>query len=987
MLFDSDFYDTFVEDDSGSACHNLFADSFNTFNIPNDSFNIFYMNSRSLCKHFFDIQDYLSCLSHSFSILGFSETWFRDNPPPYVNIPSYDLVHSSRSHKTGGGAALFISKTLSYRVRNDIMPSSSDYECVFIEIQRAHFRNVIVGIIYRPPGTKLDTFHLNFDHCLHTISSENKLCYLMGDFNVDFLKCFEHQPTDDFVNTIFSYGFRPLIDQPTRITPHSSTLLDNILTNNDANISAGILNTDITDHLPLFQITTSFFGNSKHSAKTYFKRNINPDTLRSFTVDIESLDWGEVYQCNDADDAYNKFTSHFSKSYNRHFPLVQRHPSRMKNNQPWITPAIARSSNRKNKLYRRYLRSPSDANKCLYTRYRNRLTTVLRLAKKTFYARKFEMCKNNMKSTWREINKVLGKGKRAAIPEYCSDGEDVFSNPADIADSFNSYFTKIGPSLAHRIPSSHTHFMDYLQSSNSTASSLFLLPTDSLEIMEISKNLCGNTSPGFDGIRSSVVKSIISHISHPLAFIFNLSLSTGTVPQNLKVACVTPIFKSGDSHNIHNYRPISVLPCFSKILERIIVNRLTKFLSKNNILSPHQFGFRSGHSTDMALIHFTDCISSSLSKKLYTAGIFMDLSKAFDTIDHNILISKLDFYGVRGRALDWFKSYLHQRRQFTIINNVESSWKYISYGVPQGSILGPLLFLLYINDIHSSSTTVSFLLFADDTTITFSHCNLQSLVNQLNAELINISSWFKSNKLSLNPGKTKLMLFSKSSKQPILPSPVCIDGQPLSQVHLTKFLGVVINDKLTWTDHISSITKTTSRNTGVLSKLRWFLPPSALLSIYNTLILPYLNYSNIVWARSSNSQLHSLLMIQKRAVRICTLSSPRDHSAPLFAKLNTLTLTDINKLQTGIFMYRYIHKLLPQIFSSFFQSVHSIHNYGTRSSNALYVPFTHTSYSMNTIRFHGPRLWNNLNRTVKIQSSVGRFKKAFKAELISRYVA
>ena len=253
------FSDDNVNDYSGNndICYNIESEGFNALDIPVEGcFSIFYMNSRSLCRHFYDIQDYLSTLTHTFSIYGFSETWFRESPPPYITMANYQLVHSSRSHKLGGGVALFVDNSLKFRVRHDIMPSFDGCESVFIEIERDSCCNLIVGNVYRAPGSHLDNFKQNFDLCLNTIAKEKKLCYVMGDFNLDFL-CSDHHPTDDFVNTIYSYGFHPLIDQHTRITPHSSTLIDNILTNNDNALSAGILNTDISDHLSLFQITPS----------------------------------------------------------------------------------------------------------------------------------------------------------------------------------------------------------------------------------------------------------------------------------------------------------------------------------------------------------------------------------------------------------------------------------------------------------------------------------------------------------------------------------------------------------------------------------------------------------------------------------------------------------------------------------------------------------------------------------------------------------
>lgn len=399
----------------------------------------------------------------------------------------------------------------------------------------------------------------------------------------------------------------------------------------------------------------------------------------------------------------------------------------------------------------------------------------------------------------------------------------------------------------------------------------------------------------------------------------------------------------------------------------------------------HQFGFRSSYSTDLALTHLTDSLISSLNDGLISAGVFIDLSKAFDTIDHKIMLAKLHHYGIQGIALSWFEDYLSNRKQFTTCKQKDSSMKDITHGVPQGSILGPLLFLIYVNDLHHCSSKLSFTLFADDTTILFSHSDLPTLAEELNSELVKVSSWFSTNKLSLNSHKTKYMIFSKS-KSTINDANISINHVPIERVHSTKFLGVVIDDKLSWTQHISHISKITSRNTGIMSKLRSFLPSVAMVSLYNTLSLPYLNYCNIVWACTSTSKLHSPMIIQKRAIRLATLSKPRDHTLPLFIKLHTLTLSDINKSQTGTFMYKYTHNLLPRLFTSYFTFNKDVHNHNTRSSNNMHVPFARTSYTSNTLRHYGPRLWNSVDQTIQTSSSVARFKISCKKFLISQYV-
>ena len=567
--------------------------------------------------------------------------------------------------------------------------------------------------------------------------------------------------------------------------------------------------------------------------------------------------------------------------------------------------------------------------------------------------------------------------------------EEISHNGSTIRDSFvignvfNDFFTSVGRKIQSSIPQvSTTSFGHYLSSPN--PNSMYLVTTNHEEVLSIISNL-KNSAAGPDEIPPKLVKAVAPLICDPLVHVFNLSLQQGIVPKALKTARVIPVYKNGNKNIVSNYRPISVLPCFSKILEKLMFDRLYRFLVKFDMLYDFQFGFLPGRSTAHALLHFTDMLTDAFEKKLFVSGTFLDLSKAFDCLDHEVLLSKLAYYGVRGILLDWFKSYLCNRNQFVVISNVFSNHLPVKCGVPQGSILGPLLFIIYINDLCKASDKLHFILYADDTNIFCSHEDPQTLMHIVSNELSKVRIWFCANKLLLNVNKTASILFSTPNRLPV-PSihsiHFCDTEVPLCKS--VKFLGVLIDSHLTWIDHIQAISKSISKGVGIIARLRHYLPRKILVTLYNSLIHPHLSYCALLWGGTYCSRIYPLLVLQKRALRLIANYHPSQTTRDLFTKLSILHVFDIHRYQIGIFMYSWCNGIIPNIFKSMFQFRHETHTHLTRNMNSLSIPSFKLTSSQQTIRFTGPTVWNSLPLNIQRSRSLNLFKKYLKLFLISK---
>ena len=913
------------------------------------------------------------------------------------DIQGYNFVSQSRITGRGGGVGLYVNKDYSFNLRTDLCINQPFIECIFVELQLISMPNIVLGCVYRPPGTDLSLFNsslLILLALLETGKSKSMTVLIIGDFNIDLIKAGNHGPSDDFANNLQMHSYLPTISVPTRLTEFSATLIDNIFLRATKLpiIKSAAVYSDISDHLPIVMQMQLPVKQPKHVIKpTLEYRVYDRDSMAGFNSNLQVPNlWKRTYDVlnngGDSSAAMVTFQEIYFSVFDKHFPKkTKNHHCKLTPRQTWMTKGLVMSCLKKATLYKKYRQTNKLCDKNIYHSYDKKLKKLVRIAEKNYYSEKLKQFSGNSRKTWNLLNTVINKSAVTQDSMSFMINGSLCTDPSAIVEKLNEFFVNIGAVLSKSIKNATSSFDSCL--SGNYPSSLAIDLSTPAEILKIVSEFKNKKSSGSDQIPMSIMKANVIGVAAPLSSIINHSLLTGCFPDCLKLAKVCPIFKSGDGSLIENYRPISVLSCFSKVFEKIMFNRLVSYLDRLNIINPNQYGFRKNHSAYMALLDLHDKITEAWDKNEFAIGISIDLSKAFDTINHHILLKKLAHYGVRGIVLEWFKSYLSDRKQYVCMGGVNSNLQDVTCGVPQGSVLGPLLFILYINDIVNCSHLLHFILFADDTNLFFSHHDLAYLYTSINAELSKLNDWFRANRLSLNIKKTNYVMFgTKRLFKDTSQFRLSIDGVIIDRVNSTKFLGVIVDSKLTWREHTVYVASKVARGIGALNRARRLLPRKLLLMLYHSMVYSHLSYCNIIWGSASAVHLHRLVMLQKRAVRIISDSHYQAHTSPIFAHLKLLKLADINIYQTLQFLYKLKYLLLPSSCMHLVQISVPRRVYPTRSHSFFTYPKCRTVHRERDISQRGPVIWNALPTTITNLSNIGVFHSSIQAYIFSKYI-
>ena len=847
---------------------------------------------------------------------------------------------------------MYVKEDLKWKRREDL--ELDDIEGICIEIFPQKAKSFYVLTIYRPPDSSKylnPNFNERFDELLQKVA--DKECILLGDINVDFLKANVNR---EFKSILQLNGHQQLISSATRIAEGSETLIDIIASSVSDNIKdCAVIPAGIADHELIGcvrKINHQKFPGRTITCRDY--RNYDPENL---TRHLNEADWEPFYKSCNVNDALRHMTDILTTAFSAVAPMIKK---RVKGKPtPWLTSEIKEIMNNRDKLLRKYRKCKNPHIKEEYKRQRNLVNTMLRKAKNNYTKNLLTENANDPNSFWGAIKRIYPSRSKSTNREtsFVVNGS-LTDNRKDIADGFCQFYSHIASSLKKiTYPLINFTWRAHATLHPRTYCSFRFQDVSVSDVTRYLKNLKRRKAAGYDNLPPGLLKDAASVIARPLTHLINMSLNSGDFPAGWKIARVQPLYKSGPRDEFGNYRPISILPVISKIVEKVVHKQLTDFLQEHKLLSERRFGFTAKKSTELAVTLLNDDIRRNADNKLLTGCVFLDFSKAFDTLSHSKILSKMPAYGIYGKELDWITSYLFNRQQIVKYSGTSSSMGYVSCGVPQGSILGPLIFIIFVNDIVDCLKRTQIIKYADDTVLYVPGKSIEIIENELSSDLSILAEWFRENELILNlkKGKTEAMIFGTAKRLATINRNMIVKYQNtiINVATYYKYLGVEMDPTLTFQGHFCKAYKKATGRLHLLRKLRPQLDAKAATTIYRSIIVPTLTYCSNLFISTSKTQSDKLVSIHERAVK-CINNS--DLSIP--------TIQSIKNRHACKFVKKSLDGNLTNTFNGYFTMQNHLKD--TRSNkNLLKLPKVRIEFAKKSIYFAAAKLYNDLPGNIR----------------------
>lgn len=923
-------------------------------------FKIGNLNVRSILPSLTELSAFI--IQNNFDIFTITETWLNDrvlDDDLYIN--GYKIYRHDRVSNRGGGVCIYAKVELTISV----LPCDRNIEQLWISVR---FQNEMIGlgVTYRSPKYDIQSFIAVLEDTIGSIFPSVNRLICTGDFNMNVLDLHASN-THSLFSLLDTFGLYQIIDAPTRVTHNTFSLIDLILVDNaDSVQDCGVIECDLSDHYAVF--CTIGVNRTIHMPRFHRYRNFKHFNMQAFECNLRSIGWEQIYEIKNVDDKLEFLVEHIVNLFDFHAPFITSRFS--KPHSPWITDTIKVMMSIRDNALKRHKRSKLDAHWTFYKEMRNLTTSAIKREKKAYF--EFKLKNLSPRNSWNFLreNNVIPRSKKHEIPLS-------LRNP----NGLNNFFVNSIPTT-NTSPTLLNHYMGASISHNNNFE--FELVSEQA-VYEVLRDIKSN-SVGCDGLSIHLIHLCCPYIVPYITHVINFCLINSVFPNMWKSAVVKVLPKVSKPEEFKDLRAISILPVLSKVMERIMERQLREYLHRYNIIPTVQSGFRSAHSCTTALLHITDDIISATDQGLYTVLVLLDFSRAFDTLNHELLIAILRNIGLSVKTVALFKSYLCERTQKVRVDNDTSDPILLKSGVPQGSILGPVLFIIYSSFLANRIQCCKAHFYADDTQLYYSFKG--DLVNEasdlINRDLHQFISSANDHSLYINAKKSKIVVFGPKMLKDRVKTKlnIVVGHNKLEVVDKVKNLGIMIDSELKFEEHINALLRKAYLSLKQLYGSRHYLPQKVKIILCESLVLTLFNYADSVYGPCLNVLYkRKVQKLQNSCLRFIYGIRKNKNISHKLKETKWLNMQNRRLHHAACLFHSLILKKTPEYLYNKIKFRTDVHTLNIRFRGLLTPPLRRTEFFKRSFSYQIFQLYNNVNDRLKTLNA-RLFRKKYKTYLL-----